>query len=242
MEALTTTVLLCVLGLMSLASTVNAAVVVNGLFSDHMVLQRDMPCPVWGTATANKTITGKYSISAIAGTWHVSASATGYLPSAAKSVTVKSAPIPDTHIALAASGRDVPRTADLLFSVVTDSPPDSGQVFVFCNGFRNNSEKTIPDGQITVLSLVVQPDAKYKVHASATEIMDNANRTSDMTSLNPNFNGGRAREITLGGGTGGWSTFNGNIGDLFVYKVALTDAKRQQLEASIKRKVTGERK
>jgi hypothetical protein len=31
----------------------------------------------------------------------------------------------------------------------------------------------------------------------------------------------------------GWSTFNGNIGDIFVYKAALTDAERQQLEARL---------
>ncbi len=273
---------------------------------------------------------GKYSISAIAGTWHTSASATGYMPSAAKSVTVKNAPILDSHIALAASGRNVPRTADLLFSMVTDSLPDSGetgnrtsylpsgqslttigkptveklgdvkwqknsvattdgyrldkkfsepipangativmavkpkrngigadwtcivdyfgdrlvlglkndsgQVFVFCNGFRNNSEKTIPDGQVTILSLVVQPDAKYKVYANGTEVMDNTGRLSDMTSINPNFNGGHQRELTLGGGSGGWSTFNGNIGDVFVYRLALSDADRQTLEADLKSK------
>ena len=49
-------VLLFAMGLMSLASTANATVAVNGLFSDHTVLQRDKPCPVWGTAAANKTI------------------------------------------------------------------------------------------------------------------------------------------------------------------------------------------
>ena len=283
--------------------------------------------PLYSTIT---DASGNYQISAIAGTWHVSASATGFLPSAAKSVTVKSAPVPDTHIALADSGRNVPRTPDLLFSVVTDTLPDSGdtgnrtsylpggqtlttigkptvekigpvkwqknsfatadgyrldkkfqdpipangativlavkpmrnaigtdwtsivdifgdrlvlgikndsgQVFVFCNGFRNNSEKTIPDGQVTILSLLVQPDAKYKVYANGTEVMVNANRTSDMTSINPNFNGGRQREISLGGGAGGWSTFNGNIGDLFVYKLALSDADRQTLEADLKSK------
>ena len=113
---------------------------------------------------------------------------------------------------------------------------DSGQVFVSCNGFRNNSEKTIPDGQVTVLSLVVQPDAKYKVYANGTEAMDNPNRTSDMTAINPNFSGGRQREIFLGGGSGGWSTFNGNIGDLFVYKLALPDVERQTLEADLKKK------
>lgn len=33
-----------------------------------------------------------------------------------------------------------------------------------------------------------------------------------------------------------WSTFNGNIGDVFVYKLALSDADRQTLEADLKSK------
>ncbi len=57
-----------------------------------------------------------------------------------------------------------------------------------------------------------------------------------MTSINPNFNGGHQRELTLGGGSGGWSTFNGNIGDVFVYRLALSDADRQTLEADLKSK------
>ena len=57
MKSITTTVLLCAMGMMSLASTANATVAVNGLFSDHTVLQRDKPCPVWGTAAPSKPIT-----------------------------------------------------------------------------------------------------------------------------------------------------------------------------------------
>jgi len=39
------------------APLAHATVAVGGLFSNHTVLQRDKPCPVWGTAAANKTIT-----------------------------------------------------------------------------------------------------------------------------------------------------------------------------------------
>ncbi len=38
----------------------NAEVVVNRMFSDHMVLQRDMPVPIWGTAVAGEKITVQY--------------------------------------------------------------------------------------------------------------------------------------------------------------------------------------
>ena len=44
-----------------IAPMASATVGVNGLFSSGMVLQRDKPCPVWGTATASKTITVTYN-------------------------------------------------------------------------------------------------------------------------------------------------------------------------------------
>jgi hypothetical protein len=34
----------------------------------------------------------------------------------------------------------------------------------------------------------------------------------------------------------GWSTFNGNIGDVFLYDTALSDAERRQLEADLTNK------
>jgi len=57
MKSLTTTVLLCALGLISLVATAHATVTAHGLFSDHTVLQRGKPCPVWGAATPNKNVT-----------------------------------------------------------------------------------------------------------------------------------------------------------------------------------------
>ena len=59
------------------APMASATVAVNGLFSDHMVLQRDMPCPIWGTAAASKTITvafngqTKTATSDAAGNWQL---------------------------------------------------------------------------------------------------------------------------------------------------------------------------
>ena len=48
--------ILAVILLLTALTTANATVVVGGLFSNHTVLQRDKPCPVWGTAAPNKTI------------------------------------------------------------------------------------------------------------------------------------------------------------------------------------------
>ncbi|MDP4291446.1 MAG: sialate O-acetylesterase, partial [Bacteroidota bacterium] len=50
---------LCLLALFLPAylSICNAAVVVGHTFSNHMVLQRDMPVPVWGTASPGEKVT-----------------------------------------------------------------------------------------------------------------------------------------------------------------------------------------
>jgi len=52
-----------------------------------------------------------------------------------------------------------------------------------------------------------------------------------MTSLVPGLDGPFASFINLGrNNPEGWTTFNGYIGDTFVYLTALTDAQRQQVE------------
>ena len=118
---------------------------------------------------------------------------------------------------------------------------DSGLVCVRRNGSTDNSPNPIPDGQITILSLVVQPNGAYKVYANGTEIMSTAN-PSAMTSLVPGVAGPYATSITLGrNAPDGWTTFNGAIGDVFLYKVALTDPERQQLEALIAHSLAGEK-
>ena len=115
---------------------------------------------------------------------------------------------------------------------------DSGSVCVRRNGPIDNSKTAIPDGQITVLSLIVQPDGKYKVYANGKEIMENAT-ASALTSLVPG-EAGFAKSITVGrNAPDSWSTYNGDIGDVFLYKVALTDAERQELEAYIMSHLSG---
>ena len=55
----------------------------------------------------------------------------------------------------------------------------------------------------------------------------------DYTTLQPGSQG-YMHYINVGrNNPDGWSAFNGDIGDVFVYKVALTDAERQQLEADL---------
>ena len=110
---------------------------------------------------------------------------------------------------------------------------DSGLVVVRRNGGLDLSSTAIPDGQITVLSLVVQPNGTYAVWANGVQIMSNAG-TSTMTNLVNGVAGGYANSINVGrNDPDGWTTFNGNIGDVFVYKVPLSTAERLQLELDL---------
>lgn len=110
---------------------------------------------------------------------------------------------------------------------------DTGLVCVRRNGPIATSKKAIPDGQITILSLIVQPDGTFAVYANGEEILADTTK-SDMTSLVPGVAGGFATSITVGrNAPDAWTTFNGDIGDVFLYTAALTETERKQLEAYI---------
>jgi hypothetical protein len=112
----------------------------------------------------------------------------------------------------------------------------TGRIDVRRNGSQTSSTVAIPDGQTTILSLVVQPDGKYKVFANGVQVV-NVTSTSDMSALVPNIPGPYANGINVGrNNPDAWTTFNGNIGDVFVYKVALSDAERLQIEADLSTK------
>ena len=118
---------------------------------------------------------------------------------------------------------------------------DSGLVCVRRNGGVDTGSKSIPDGQITILSLIVQPDGAYKVFANGSEVMSNPTKNA-MTSLVPGAAGPFATSITVGrNAPDGWSAFNGAIGDVFAYTTALSDADRQQLEAWIANSLTSDK-
>ena len=71
----------------------------------------------------------------------------------------------------------------------------SGKVVVRRNGSLETSGAAIPDGQTTILSLVVQPDGAYQVHANGTRVMD-VTTTSGLSALVPGVAGGFANHIT----------------------------------------------
>ncbi|HEU5070815.1 MAG TPA: hypothetical protein VFV96_10455, partial [Verrucomicrobiae bacterium] len=113
---------------------------------------------------------------------------------------------------------------------------DTGVVNVRRNGSLDYSTTSIPVGQTTVLSLVVQPDGTYKVWANGVSIMTNTN-TSDMSALVPMVPGPFANAINVGrNNPDTWTTFNGYVGDVYIYHTALDATKRQALEASLMNK------
>jgi hypothetical protein len=91
----------------------------------------------------------------------------------------------------------------------------------------------IPDDQTTILSMIVQPTGQCKVYANGIEIISD-NSTSDMTSLVPGVVGPYGSSINIGrNNPDHWATFNGKIGDVFIYKTALSDSDRKRLEAYV---------
>ncbi|GEM_PF-3066045 len=108
---------------------------------------------------------------------------------------------------------------------------DTGAVFARVNGTGATSTTLIPSLEPTILSMVVQPDGTYNVWANAGLIMTGAG--SALTSLAPGADGYR-HYINLGrNDPDGWTAFSGNIGDVFLYKTALTDAEREGLQQTL---------
>ena len=102
----------------------------------------------------------------------------------------------------------------------------------------------IPDGQKTIVGLVVQPTGEFVVYANGNQIYADTS-TTDVTSLIPGttqYAGGNAQGafgtyINVGrNNPDSWTTYNGKIGDVFVYTTALGDPDRQTLESDLKNK------
>ncbi len=114
-----------------------------------------------------------------------------------------------------------------------------GTVYVRRNGQAQTSTFALADGQIAILSLVVQPDGKWKAFVDDREIMA-GEAVDQMTKLVPGVAGGFGRCINLGRNEpDGWATFNGELGDVFLYKTALNDADRRELVNYVAAKLVG---
>lgn len=111
----------------------------------------------------------------------------------------------------------------------------SGQLIVKRNGTHYDTGQTIPDGQRTVLSLVVQSNGRFSIHANGTQVYTNST-TSTFTQIAPGAENFK-HDITVGRNSPDpWCIFNGNIGDVYVYNTALSATNRVNLENLIRAK------
>jgi sialate O-acetylesterase len=116
---------------------------------------------------------------------------------------------------------------------------DNGLICVRRNGGVEDSKTAVPDGQITILSLIVQPDGSYKVYANGAEVHSGRGDKA-MDQLVPGVAGPFAKQITIGrNAPDAWTAFNGQIGDVFLYKNALSEAERRQVEGFIAKGLEG---
>ncbi len=110
----------------------------------------------------------------------------------------------------------------------------NGHIQVARNGAWYDSSTTIASGQAVVMSLVIQTDGSYIVYTNGVQAFSVAAGGGGMTELVPNVAGGYANAFNIGrNNPDGWSSFNGAIGDVYVYQTAISDTKRQALEASL---------
>jgi hypothetical protein len=110
-----------------------------------------------------------------------------------------------------------------------------GTVGAWVNGALQWSATQIPNGEITILSLVVQPDGSFKIFANGAEVLDNPGN-GEFIELDPTWQGNLDLfgKINVGrNNPDGWTSFNGNIGDVAVYKGALDTSDREALEATL---------
>jgi len=111
----------------------------------------------------------------------------------------------------------------------------TGELMIVRNGAFISSGYFVPDGQKTIVSVVVQPTGQFKVYANGTLVRDETT-TSDMTSLNPNWNGGLGfwSYVNVGRNSpDGWTVFNGQIGAAFLWKTALSPSETSAFESQL---------
>lgn len=116
-------------------------------------------------------------------------------------------------------------------SLVLGLKNSTGELVVFRKGTQYNTGVIIPNGQRTVLSFVVQNTGAFVVYANGSQVYSQPSVAGGYTQIAPGAQG-FMRDITVGRNSpDAWTTFNGNIGDVYVYKTALSIAERQQLES-----------
>jgi hypothetical protein len=113
---------------------------------------------------------------------------------------------------------------------------DTGELIVFRKGTQYNTGAFIPNGQETVLSLVVQSNGSFILYANGSQLYSRSLVSGGYTQITPGIHG-FMHDITVGrNGPDGWTTFNGYIGDVYLYPTALSTTDREQLESLVRTK------
>jgi len=90
------------------------------------------------------------------------------------------------------------------------------------------------NGAIVVLSLVVQSDGSCKLYSDGVEVWTGGAIGTDSFKLLQGTDPNWMTRVGVGRNPwDGWSSYNGDIGDVYVYKKAISDSKRIALESSL---------
>ena len=104
----------------------------------------------------------------------------------------------------------------------------TGRVNCYINGTRSYaSANAITSGAAAVVSLVVQSTGAFVAYVNGTSVLTGT--ASALTSLDIT----NGASIWVAGGANAGSSFNGDIGDVFVYNTALSTSDRAALETDI---------
>jgi autotransporter-associated beta strand protein len=92
----------------------------------------------------------------------------------------------------------------------------------------------IPDGQKSILCVVAQLDGSCKLYVNGSEEWSGAALGANYFARLEGTDMGWMTRIGVGRNPwDGWSSYNGNIGDVYVYKTAIPDAKRKTLQTAL---------
>ncbi len=107
---------------------------------------------------------------------------------------------------------------------------ETGEVVVKRKGALQSTRVFLADGRKTILSLVVQLDGSCNLYQDGAGVWSGTAFGSNPYALLT----GSFHQIGVGtDAQDGPTSFNGNIGDVYVYKTAISDAKRSTLQSSL---------
>ena len=108
----------------------------------------------------------------------------------------------------------------------------NGRVHVWRGGTEYWSNYYAVSGQQAIFSFVVQPTGGFSVYANGVGILTGSDPFT-FQDLSASLWYGTDVNVGKGWNSDGWSSFNGDVGDVYIYKTALTDSQRLRLESNM---------